>query len=256
MNGRLHTFFIFSPLQRGRCCKMILMKKFVVLFAATLFAASGFAQTKVAYLDLYMRGGGKHLKATLLRDRKAIELGRRNLGEVLNELAQEGWEVDHTLVGANRNVLFPTRHKFHIILKRVYEESEAVSTSIPRAVTSEESVFVWAEEKKTALQRTQPEINEVFIPEGETLIDGSELVEHFNLVKITLPESTVRIRSWSFWDCDRLKAVSCLAQEPPKMGLKAFPENIDIYVPISCVDRYRTAPGWSKYANRIIGRDF
>lgn len=231
---------------------MILMKKFVVLFAAMLFAASGFAQTKVAYLDLYMRGGGKHLKATLLRDREAIELGRRNLGEVLNELAQEGWVVNHTLVGANRNVLFPTRHKFHIILKKVYEVSEMASSPNPNAETSTES----AEEKKISLQRSQPEINEVFIPEGETVIDGSELVEHFNLVKITLPESTVRIRSWAFWDCDRLRTVSCLAQEPPKLGLKSFPENIDIYVPISCVERYKTAPGWSKYANRIVGRDF
>lgn len=252
MNGRLHTFFIFSPPQRSRCGNMILMKKFVVLFAAMLFAASGFAQTKVAYLDLYMRGGGQHLRTTALMGRETVYLGRKNLGEVLNQLAQEGWEIDHTLVGANRNVLFPTRHKFHIILKKVYEVSEMASSPNPNAETSTES----AEEKKISLQRSQPEINEVFIPEGETVIDGSELVEHFNLVKITLPESTVRIRSWAFWDCDRLRTVSCLAQEPPKLGLKSFPENIDIYVPISCVERYKTAPGWSKYANRIVGRDF
>lgn len=239
---------------------MILMKKFVVLFAAMLFAASGFAQTKVAYLDLYMRGGGKHLKATLLRDREAIELGRRNLGEVLNELAQEGWEIDHTLIGANRNVLFPTRHKFHIILKKVYEEAETASVSNPKAVTSEESVFAWAKEKKSLLQRMEMEIDEddlsAVIPEGMTVIDGSELADHSNVVRMTLPESTIRIRTRAFWDCDRLKLVCCMAQKPPKLGSGVFPDNIDIQVPKASEELYKAAPGWSKYANRIVGRDF
>lgn len=61
---------------------------------------------------------------TLLFDDRPVELGRRNLGEVLNRLARQGWEVDHTFAGANRVLLFPTRHKFHIILRKSYETGE------------------------------------------------------------------------------------------------------------------------------------
>lgn len=83
------------------------------------------AQTKVAYLDLYQRGGGKNLITTIMYNQNPITYGRMNLGEALNFLADKGWVIDQTLVGARRiPLLFVTRHKFHIILKKEYQYGE------------------------------------------------------------------------------------------------------------------------------------
>lgn len=101
------------------------MKKLLImLLMAILIATSVSAQTRTAYLDLYQRGGGRHLRTTLMFDGKPIYIGRRNLGQTLNMLSQLGWEVDHTLIGANRVLFLSTRHKFHIILKKKYHPGE------------------------------------------------------------------------------------------------------------------------------------
>lgn len=100
------------------------MKKLLIMLMAILIATSVSAQTRTAYLDLYQRGGGQHLRTTLIFDGKPIYIGRRNLGQTLNMLSQLGWEVDHTLIGANRILFLPTRHKFHIILKKKYHPGE------------------------------------------------------------------------------------------------------------------------------------
>lgn len=101
------------------------MKKLLCLCFLSLLSEAGQAQkTKAAYQDMYQRGGGQHLRTTLIMDHSSIYLGRKNLGEVLNLLSGFGWQVDQTLIGAKRG--FPntwiTRHKFHIILKKDYLE--------------------------------------------------------------------------------------------------------------------------------------
>lgn len=68
------------------------------------------------------------MRTTLLFEEEPLYIGRANLGEMLNQLAELGWTVDQSLVGARRAVLgicVPvTRHKFHIILKKEYNENE------------------------------------------------------------------------------------------------------------------------------------
>lgn len=67
------------------------------------------------------------MRTTLMYDRTPIYCGRMNLGQALNSLAEKGWVVDQTLVGARRVGLFAglaTRHKFHIILKKEYQLGE------------------------------------------------------------------------------------------------------------------------------------
>jgi len=102
------------------------MKKFFIVVAlATCSALCASAQTKVAYVDLYQRGGAKHLRTTLMFNGKPVDCGKMNLGQALNMLAKDGWVVDQTLIGAKRVNLVPvTRHKFHIILKKEYQQGE------------------------------------------------------------------------------------------------------------------------------------
>ena len=103
------------------------MKKFFILAVFVVCELCVSAQTKVAYLDLYQRGGGKNLTTTVMYNQNPIEYGSMNLGEALNFLAEKGWIVDQILVGARRVgpfAWFTTRHKFHIILKKEYQQGE------------------------------------------------------------------------------------------------------------------------------------
>lgn len=102
------------------------MKKFIILVACIVCAACATAQTKVAYLDLYQRGGARHLRTTLMFNDTKMWCGKMTLGKALNMLAEDGWIVDQTLIGANRVgcAFVFTRHKFHIILKKEYQQGE------------------------------------------------------------------------------------------------------------------------------------
>ena len=103
------------------------MKKLITLLAAMAIALCASAQTKTAYLDLYQRGGARHLRTTLMFDGKPVYIGVKNLGEVLNELSGLGWEVDKTFnVKRSPDYNIFTRHKirsrdyrllFHLLWK-------------------------------------------------------------------------------------------------------------------------------------------
>lgn len=103
------------------------MKKivFVLLFAmCSVFIAS--AQTKTAYCDVYARGGGQKMKVTVLYGKKPFFMGKKtNLGVVLDTLCNDGWTVDESLViPRNGSLVFWTRHKIHLIMKKEYNEGE------------------------------------------------------------------------------------------------------------------------------------
>ena len=101
------------------------MKKLITLLAAMAIFGSISAQSKTAYLDLYQRGGAQHLRTTLIFNKKPIYLGKKNLGEVLNMLAESGWEIDKTLNVRRVCWFWPfTRHKFHFVLKKEYQAGE------------------------------------------------------------------------------------------------------------------------------------
>ena len=64
-----------------------------------------------------------HLKTTLIFNNRPVYLGKKNLGEVLNMLAESGWEIE---LNVRRVCWFwPfTRHKFHFVLKKEYQAGE------------------------------------------------------------------------------------------------------------------------------------
>ena len=76
-----------------------------------------------------------------------------------------------------------------------------------------------------------------------------------SLTKVTLPSSITKIDFQAFFNCTALKTVTCAAATPPTLGESAFDNNAarrKIYVPADSVEAYKTAAGWSTYADAIV----
>lgn len=102
------------------------MRKLLFILTLSLFSFNVSAQTKVAYCDVYARGGGLNLKITVSYDNQSYEpFGKMNIGEVLNIMAADGWVLDKEIV-IPRHPLFSmfTRHKLHLIMKKEYQEGD------------------------------------------------------------------------------------------------------------------------------------
>ena len=222
------------------------MKKLIVLLAITAMALDVSAQTKTAYLDLYQRGGAQHLRTTLMWNERPVQLGKRNLGEVLNMLSECGWEVDHTLSRKSyvKRIFWGwpyTRHKFHIILKKEYREGED-----PFVGLGDRGVIV-------------PQGEVAFAPDSNTTIDASEFSGRTDVQTVHLPKQTAKISDYAFADCSNLRVVYCEAPTPPVLGYRAFglaDSRLTIYVPMASEAAYKQAKGWKRYADCIVGYDF
>ena len=70
-------------------------------------------------------------------------------------------------------------------------------------------------------------------------------------IRITLPESINTIGDYAF----NVNTVYFTGAIPPVVGTESFGGN-RIYVPKAYVDAYKTAAGWSQYADDIVGYDF
>ena len=82
---------------------------------------------------------------------------------------------------------------------------------------------------------------------------GNVFASCHGLTEITIPSSVTSISNSSFFDCRSLTSVTCLSETPPSLGSGVFAisDNVVIYVPAASVDAYKTAKGWSEYADRI-----
>lgn len=79
---------------------------------------------------------------------------------------------------------------------------------------------------------------------------------HSGLEKVTIPSSVIEIGMSAFNFCTDLSEVIVNCTVPPTLGINAFNNtspNLLIKVPASSLNDYLTAPGWSDYANRIVG---
>ena len=209
-----------------------IMKRLLLLVAVLISIGDLSAQTKTAYCDVYARGGGKHLKITIMYDGNkfydymlAPYNTRSNIGDVLNMLAEDGWELHETVV-IPRHPFYSlfTRHKLHLIMKKEYQPGEnpfslfeySVNnnynsnriesiTPIPSGVeveyngvkaikvkTSNDKVILVAVNKANG---TWPEAVEYC----KSLGDGWRLpsTEEFNLIKNKLPDN-------AYWTCEEL----------------------------------------------------
>ncbi len=94
------------------------------------------------------------------------------------------------------------------------------------------------------------------IPEDVTTIGMEAFRECYSLTSVTIPDSVTTIGGYAFSGCNALKEVYCKPTTPPNLGAySVFGDNASdrkIYVPTASVDAYKTADGWSEYADAIV----
>lgn len=105
------------------------MKKILLILALAFVTLNVSAQTKIAYCDVYARGGWNNMTITIMYNNTPYEMypseNRSNLGNVLNVLATDGWILDRDIVIPRHPIHSSfTRHKLHLIMKKEYQEGE------------------------------------------------------------------------------------------------------------------------------------
>ena len=97
-------------------------------------------------------------------------------------------------------------------------------------------------------------LTSIIIPEAVATIGDQAFSGCSSLTSITLPESVTSIGSYAFYGCRSLNSIVCLANTPPtgvNISTFNYTNGCGIYVPAGYVDAYKTAEGWSYYADRI-----
>ena len=97
-------------------------------------------------------------------------------------------------------------------------------------------------------------LTEVNIPNTTTKIGTRAFADCIGLTSLIIPASVTEIGNMTFTGCTGLTDVAVLATTPPKVGTAVFGTNTTntITVPSGCGEAYKTAEGWSEYADRIV----
>lgn len=105
----------------------------------------------------------------------------------------------------------------------------------------------------------------IVIPDNVISIGEYAFYYCSSLASITIPESVTSIGEYAFYYCESLAEVYCKPTTPPTAEYDggwrwyAFDYNTEefkIYVPFESVKAYKSAEGWSEYADYIVGYDF
>ena len=94
------------------------------------------------------------------------------------------------------------------------------------------------------------------IPQGVTSIGKWAFLNCSSLTNVVIPDGVTSIDDYAFYDCNNLTSFTCLATNPPALGIGAFYGMngiiyVPIYVPAVSVDAYKAADDWKDYASQI-----
>lgn len=97
---------------------------------------------------------------------------------------------------------------------------------------------------------------------------GCYAFSYANITSLTIPASVNEIYNSAFRGCSKLETIYCLNPTPPTAhdisdsddfewrAFDSISASATIYVPSESVDAYKSAAGWSDYADCIVGYDF
>ena len=122
-----------------------------------------------------------------------------------------------------------------------FESNQLTSVTIPNRVTSiGQSAF------------SSNKLTSVTIPNSVTSI-GQSAFSSNKLTSVTIPNSVTSIGEYAFAN-NNFTSVTIHAVNPPTAdrGIFGYNSSLKIYVPVQSVNAYKTAEGWSEYADKIF----
>ncbi len=100
-------------------------------------------------------------------------------------------------------------------------------------------------------------ITNIEIPDSVSTIMDWAIGFCDNLTSVTIGSGATSIGYCAFNGCNNLAEVNIKATTPPTVSGSIFTSSsLTIYVPTASVDAYKSAAGWSEYADKIVGKDF
>ena len=108
-------------------------------------------------------------------------------------------------------------------------------------------------------------LTSIAIGDSVTTIGYGAFWDCSSLTSVTIPDGVTTIEGLAFYGCSSLTRVYCKTITPPAAILEDFgywdafdgnASNRKIYVPMESMEAYKSADGWSEYADAIEGYDF
>lgn len=99
-------------------------------------------------------------------------------------------------------------------------------------------------------------LNNIQIPQEVTKISTNAFKSCEGLTNITIPSKVETIGHWAFDGCP-LSRIDVLATTPPTIYDDTFSDfNIPLYVPMGCIDDYKTHDVWKNFINISDGQSY
>ena len=99
------------------------------------------------------------------------------------------------------------------------------------------------------------QLKEIEVAEGTTTIMNNAFYYNVTLGKAKLPSTLTSIGNVAFAYCLGMQEIHIVATTPPTLGTNVFfslPTSFIIYVPVGYGETYKSAAGWSSYADHIV----